>query len=335
MQDERKKQLKKLYFKTLGITLAVCFAVIGAGMGVLHYYLGDIVRTYVDESKLSANESEGGIINLAFFGIDSESTQGRSDAILVVSVDVKDATVKMVSIARDTYVTIPDYGNTKINHAYAYGGPELAIRTLNENFHLDITDYVAVNFDQLADVIDAFGGIDLEITEAERVQINAYLLSGEPLRTSGYVHLNGPQAVSYARIRKIDNDNGRTERQRKVLTCLFEKITQISPTQYPSYVKQFAPLVETSLGNDEILAIGAIGLKSNIRLEQGAFPNEYIQYQGGSFYGAWYYMYDIEQAADMLHQFIYEDIPFSEYGKEPEAEEGQTEEDAQTASNND
>ena len=103
-------------------------------------------------------------------------------------------------------MNVPGYGQTKINHAYAYGGAELAIQTINENFNLDITDYAAVNFDSLADVIDVMGGIDLEVTEEERYQINAYLLEGEPLRESGMVHLNGPQAVSYARIRKIDSD---------------------------------------------------------------------------------------------------------------------------------
>ena len=104
---------------------------------------------------------------------------------MVASVNTKTGQVKLVSIARDTYVAIPGYNNTRINHAFSYGGPELAIRTLNENFGLDVTDYVAVNFDSLAEVIDAMGGVEVDVTEAERQQINAYLLSGEPLYETG------------------------------------------------------------------------------------------------------------------------------------------------------
>ncbi len=317
---DRKKRLRRLYLKTLSITLCVFILLGAAAYGGFLYLIGDMKRTEIDESTLSANEElkeefeEEKIVNLAFFGVDSPTNQGRSDAILVVSADIREGEVKMVSIARDTYVAVPGYGNTKITHAYAYGGAELAIQTLNENFGLDITDYVTVNFDQLADVIDAFGGIDLEVTEEERYQINAYLREGEPLRESGMVHLNGPQAVSYSRIRKIGGDDARTERQRKVLTCLFEKAQEISPLQYPVMVKNFAPLVETSLTNQEILEIGAIGLKSPLSLEQDAFPNDYIEH-GGQYIGElWYYVYDLEQASDMLREFLYNDVPFSEYG---------------------
>ncbi len=221
----------------------------------------------------------------------------------------------MISVARDTYVDVPNHGKTKINHAYAYGGPELAIQTINENFDLDITDYVSVNFDSLADVIDEMGGIELEVTEEERYQINNYLLKGEKLQESGLVHLTGPQAVSYSRIRKIGGDVVRGERQRKVLECLFQKALEINPLLYPSYVKKFSPMVETSLSNDEILKVASVGMKGGLSLEQAGMPNDNIKSGGQTIGGVWYFVYDIDQAADMIESFIYHDIAFDQYGK--------------------
>ncbi len=323
-QKTRKDRLKRLYFKTLAITLAICLVLLGAAYGAFLYLVGGLNRTELDESKLSAQESEDeGIINIALYGVDSRNHdyKGRSDAIMIASVNSRTGQIKLISVARDTYVSVPGYYDTKINHAYAYGGPELAIQTLNENFGLDITDYVTVNFDSLADIIDEMGGITIEVSEAERQQINAYLLEGEPLRESGLVTLNGPQAVSYSRIRKIDSDSMRTSRQRTVLAALFEKAKNINPPEYPSYVRTFASMAETSLSNDEILKLASVGLKGKaLTLEQGAFPNEYIHSEGRMINGGWYYVYDLAQARDMLHEYLYEDIPFAEYGASAEEE---------------
>ena len=105
----------------------------------------------------------------------------------------------------------------------------------------------------------------------------------------------------------------RASRQREVLAALFEKALEVNPLEYPSYVRKFAPMVETSLSNDEILKIAKVGLKSP-SLEQAAFPNDHIYSTGQTINGGWYYVYDLEQAADMLQQYIYEDIPFEQYG---------------------
>ncbi len=322
------RRLWRLYFKTLLLTLLGLCGVLAVLYGVFMYMVGGLNRQSVDEETLSVNEDlqaygNLGIMNIALYGIDSqnEENKGRSDAILVASINGKTGKIKLISIARDTYVDVPEHGKTKINHAYAYGGPQLAIQTLNENFNLNIKDYVSVNFDSLADVIDELGGIDLEITEAERKQINNYLLKGEKQQESGLVHLTGPQAVSYSRIRKIDGDVMRGERQRKVLECLFEKALEINPLSYPAYVRKFAPMVETSLGNDEILKIASAVMKSGVSLEQAGMPNENIASGGEYINNVWYYVYDIPQAADMIESFIYQDIPFDQYGKDPAEEE--------------
>ena len=320
-ERERKKRQRRLFVKTLFITLGICAALVLVAYGIFTYLLSDMERKDVDETQLSVNEElpkVSGITNIALFGLDSRQNayEGRSDAIMVASVNHDTGKVKLVSVARDTYVDIPGHGGDKINHAYAYGGAELAIQTLNENFGMDITDYVSVNFDSLAVVIDAMGGIDLEVSELERQQINAYLLAGEPLWETGMVHLTGPQAVSYARIRKIDGDDMRTQRQRNVLACLFEKAKTIRMTEYPVYVKRFSSLVETSLSNQEILRLASIGMNKGLGMELGAFPNEALPGQGKYIGERWYYVYDLEQAAEMLHAFIYDDIPFDRYGED-------------------
>lgn len=326
MNEKRKKRLRHLYFKTLAITLAVCFALLGTGCGAFLYLVGGLHRAEIDESSLSANEQEGEdrIMNIALYGVDSRNYdyRGRSDAIMIASVNGRTGQIKLISIARDTYVSIPGYHDTKINHAYAYGGPELAIRTLNENFGMDITDYVTVNFDSLAEVIDEMGGVMVDVTEAERQQVNAYLLEGAPLRETGYITLNGAQAVSYSRIRKIDSDTMRASRQREVLASLFEKAKAMNPLEYPSYVRKFAPMVETSLSNEEILKLASVGLKGDgLVLEQAGFPNDAITSTGQIINGGWYYVYDLEQAKDMLRQYIYEDVPFEAYGMTEKAGE--------------
>lgn len=130
-----------------------------------------------------------------------------------------------------------------------------------------------------------------------------------------------PQAVSYSRIRKIDNDDMRTSRQREVLASLFEKAKEINPLEYPSYVRKFAPMVQTSLSNDELLKLASVGLKgSSLTLDQAAFPNEYIHAEGQTIGGAWYYIYDLAQAKDMLHEYLYQDIPFAQYASSGDEE---------------
>ncbi|WP_458406921.1 LCP family protein [Anaerotignum sp.] len=315
MSEERKKRLMRLYFKTLAITLAICIALMGVGYGVFAYMVGGLNRSDINEENLSANEGLKGVTNIALYGVDSRNNDytGRSDAIMICSINAETGKIKLVSIARDTYVSVPGHYDTRINHAYSYGGPELAIQTLNENFGMDVTDYVTVNFESLADIIDEMGGVMVDVTEEERYQVNAYLQRGEPLRETGMVNLTGAQAVSYSRIRKIDSDSMRASRQREVLAALFDKALEINPLNYPSYVRKFAPMVETSLSNDEILKMATVALK-NPTLEQAAFPNDYIYSEGQTIGGAWYYVYDLEQATDMLHQYIYEDIPFEQYG---------------------
>ena len=119
---------------------------------------------------LFVSAGQAGVKNIAMFGVDSRDgeNEGRSDAIMVLSIDSRTHTLKMASFMRDSNVYIDGYGYDKLTHAYAYGGPELAVRTLNQNFQLDITDYITVNFYDMTEIVEAFGGVELELTGAAR-----------------------------------------------------------------------------------------------------------------------------------------------------------------------
>ena len=292
--------------------------------------LNSIDRGEIELNEENLDTHEGlsdEVINIAVFGVDSRTDEvaGRSDAMMIVSVDMKHNKIKAVSLMRDSLVNIQGYGKYKLNGAYARGGVELAIKTINQNFKMNITDYVSLNFNQLAGIVDALGGVEVEVTEAERKNANKYIKEmanevGEKpdlIKKSGEVTLYGYQAVAYARIRYVGNaDFERTERQREVMEKLMNKALATNPVRYLSLVKSLIPMVETSLSNEEILKIaGAVLLNGKPTFEQGRFPLDGT-YKSNSSYAM---VYDLDAAADKLHRFIYDDEPFYET-EETEAE---------------
>lgn len=175
--------------------------------------------------------------NILLLGVDrrDESWEGNSDVILLVTVNKEKKTVYLTSFLRDLYADIPGIGVRKLNAACANGGPELTVQTLEENYQVEIDNYAMVDFNAMIDVVDALGGVDLEIDEDERVTANDYITcmcednGDDPedyyIEKAGLVHLNGYQAVGYARNRYTGkgSDFGRTQRQRNVLTAIAEK----------------------------------------------------------------------------------------------------------------
>lgn len=319
--EKKKKKKSKLKRVLLAITMVVLFGV-GLGCFYVTYLLNQVNRAEIDDS----NENLGidstvpkskEVVNIALFGIDSRSDQniGLSDAIMIASIDSKHNKVKITSIMRDSQVEIDGYGQRKINSAYNHGGAELAIKTLNRNFKLNITDYVTVNFYQLANVIDILGGIEVDVTEGVRKNANKYirevaLVKGaEPqlIEKAGYQKLTGSQAVGYARVRYVGNaDFQRTERQREVMQKLFEKVLATNPIKYPDLLNRLLPMVETSLNNSEILSIGTgLLLGGKPEFVQARFPEDGKFTSNGS-----NLVYDLDAAAEKLHAFIYDDIDF-------------------------
>ena len=325
-------QKNKAHIGNIIIACVVCVFAVGLlGFSYILWTVGKVNYNPItqDPSQVGANTaiSDDKITNIALFGVDSRNGEAaRSDAIIILSVDNKHKKVKLSSILRDSYVEVPGNGMTKICHAYAYGGPELAIRTINENFGLDIMDYVTVNFDQLADVIDAIGGLDIELSEAERQNANRNIAtyaaeaaeSGKEIpldyiEGSGLQHLNGLQAVAYARIRYVGNgDYERTDRQRHVLELMFNKVMDMSVVSYPGLVNKLLPLVETSLDSGEIISLGLSALAGGKpEFEQTRFPldEDFSNNGAGEMIdGTWYMVFDVEATAEKMQAFIYDDV---------------------------
>lgn len=223
----------------------------------------------------------------------------------------------MTSIMRDSYVNIDGHGKDKLNHAYAFGGPQLAIKTLNSNYGLNIRDFVSVNFGDLAEIIDTLGGVEIEIKDYELNMVNQYIqdvanvtkLNGVPLKSAGKQTLSGVQAVAYSRVRYVGNgDFERTERQRTVLTALFNKIKVAGVSQYPLIVNKLLPFVNTSMSAVDIMKLGTSTLTSGITtLEQERFPVDgYCD--AATINGVWYLKFDEKETRDQIYKFIYEDV---------------------------
>lgn len=281
------------------------------------------------------------IINIALFGVDArkiDDFSGRSDSIMILSINKKKNTIKLVSVMRDSLVPIEKSSGTtygKINSAYASGGPTLAVKTLNTLFGLDIRDYATVNFYGMADIIDAVGGIEVEITKSEitaDLGINAMIneqciyLNLNPrdyfINKTGVQKLNGVQAVAYARIRHAksamgsNDDYGRTERQRLVMKLLLEKALATSPLKYPSLINKLTPYIKTSLSNSEIASLAMFLVKKPEMIQSRIPHDEYIindDYRGA---GSSSVYYNYEFAGKVLRAFLYDDISPEDYFKE-------------------
>lgn len=275
-----------------------------------------------DETKNEGKKRDD-IINIALFGLDrrSEKEVSRSDAIMILTVDFKHKKIKLSSIMRDTYVEIEDYRAQKINHAYALGGPQLAIKTINQNFGTDIRHFASVDFFALEEIIDVIGGINLPIKKSEISNINTYirevasLSDKEPtyLKEEGDQVVNGLQAVAYARIRSVGNgDFERTERQRRVLTELIATGQKKGVSKIPEIAMKVLPLVETNLAKTEILEMAFdFFMNQPMTIEQRRFPMD-GHYKTDMSTGVWYLKINFEETRKELHKFIYEDFEMNE-----------------------
>ena len=221
---------------------------------------------------------------VAVFGVDSRDGNlgagALSDVIMLASINRKTGDVNLTSVYRDTYLQIDDEGKYhKINEAYFKGGPKQAIATLNRNFDLDIDDYVTFNWKAVAEGLNVLGGVDLDISDKEFAYINAFItetvqgtgLGSVQLEHSGMNHLDGVQAVAYARLRLMDTDFNRTARQRKVLELAMQKAKAASKKTLVATAMEVMPDIQTSIGADDILDIAKTVKKYNIQNAVG-FP---------------------------------------------------------------
>lgn len=319
------------------LVFAIIFGIIRVAFDYNYNAITDEPEDLGFENVLDKN-----IVNVALFGIDTRSTisfKGNSDSIMILSLNTETKKVKIISVLRDSLVPITYNGKTvysKINSAYSRGGPELAIKTLNTIFNLDISEYATVNFYGMIDIIDAVGGIDAELTQKEvakydgtQHQINGCIkeicenLGKDPkdyyIFTPGKQHLNGVQAVAYSRIRYVaniwgtTNDYGRTDRQRYVMEQLFNKAITLEKTQYVKLAKSLIPCSETSLSYSEIMGLAFNILLHSPSFEQARVPQQEYQMTSPKTSAGSVVYYDLEFAEKLIHKFIYEDIAPQDY----------------------
>lgn len=304
------------------VLICVLTAVAAGFYGYVYKTLSGIERTPLDQTDLGITTSEyDDIQNIALFGIDSrqDNLTGRSDAIVLLTIDKKHKKLKLTSIARDTYVSIEGHSKDKLTHAYAYGKSQLAVKTLNQNFDLEIEDYVTVNFFGLARVIDYIGGVTVDVDEKEKNELNnnifpemRYLGVECPnLTSAGEQLLNGGQAVCYARIRHTDSDIMRGNRQKEVLMAMFAKVKQMNPLKLPKVAEMVAKECETSLSTNDIIGLGTWALTFSPEFEQISIPNDNVPSSGKMISGVWYYVYDLDTAKKEIRDFIYEEYFYS------------------------
>lgn len=305
---ERKKK-KRIWLRVLISLLVIIIALCSGGYLYVHSKLNKMDKVEVDKGDLGISQdittnynNTDKIKNIALFGVDApDGENGRSDSIMIATIDPIHKKLKLTSIMRDSYVNIPGRGLDKINHAYAFGGPQLAIKTINENFGLNITDFMTVNFSSLPIIIDALGGVEISITDEEVSHIPG-------ISSAGTFTLTGEQALAYSRIRYAEGgDYKRTERQRTVLEGLFTKALSMPASSYVSTLDTVLPYIQTNMSSSNILSLGTKALTSfNGQLEQQRFPLDgYCE--GAMIDGVYYLTFDAETTKQQFMDYIFED----------------------------
>ena len=319
----RRKQKRGFSSWSMGAKVA---AIIGGtllllmtcGIVIVAQKLGKIDYQKIDPKRLSISdevEHQTGVVTFALFGLDSRTGQLEkgtlSDTMIIAVLDRETKEITMSSVYRDTLVQMEDGSYNKANAAYAFGGPQEAISMLNRNFDLNIEDYVSVNFNALVSVIDALGGVELDVTEDEVPHLNNYQVETSkvvgqeriPLEHGGMQTLNGVQAVSFARIRIIGGDQQRTERQRRLIQAITDKAQTASLSTINKIIDQVFPQISTSLSLGEILDYAKDAFKYKLGESKG-FPYDQF-YTTLSGIGSVGVVNDLPADVTGLHQFLY------------------------------
>ena len=264
-EQGKPKKKRKSKVKRFLLILIILVALLAGGMYLAVGSVYDQMHYEEVEAVTTEPMEEEGVINVLLIGNDSRKNgeDGRSDAMILLSISSKTKTIYMTSLLRDMYVEIPGYKNNRLNAAYSFGGAELLMDTIEQNFGITLNRYVLVNFEAFANLVDAVGGVDLELTSKEIEYVNGYLveyniLTNRPEGTdymdtsvSGMVHLNGPQALAYSRNRYLGTDFGRTERQRKVLEAIIKKLPLTLATNPKELFEGLMTNLTTNLTKEE------------------------------------------------------------------------------------
>ena len=279
--------------------------------------------TFIDDSatevsKIPVREDTKNVKNYLLIGVDGRgsSYSARSDTAIVLTINTEKKTIKLTSLMRDILVTIPgrdkdgdgkdDYG--KFNWAYAFGGFDLMQKTIEQNFRLKIDKYIAVNFSAFEKAVDALGGVDIALTDAELAEVTR--TSSRPSATSeaGVYHLNGAQSLAYSRIRNLDSDFGRNNRQRKMIQAMFSEAKGMSIGQLNTLLNEVLPEVRTNMTPNELTGFAI----NSVTYFSYSMEETYYLPQSGTYSAkidssiGWVMLFnDPVKAITDLHKFIY------------------------------
>lgn len=298
------------------ILLIICFLVMAMTLGALLWNLNKDKVGVVDPDEVDPNaddvqiaredQRDKDVVNVLLIGSDSRDPNaelGRSDTMILASFNKNQKKATALSFLRDSLVEIDGHGQSKLGHTFAYGGVGLTINTINKQFDLDVQDYVIVNFENLVGIIDQLGGIQVVLTEEEA---EYYRQNGMPDIVAGNVTLTGSQALAHARNRSLDNDFGRTERQRDVIYGIYNKVLQQKdPGTVMSLISYCMTQVKTNMSVTEIydLAMDVLSV-DNLKTQQAAVPAEGT-YEFGTYEDMSVLNIDLEANKKKIEELLY------------------------------
>ncbi len=323
--DEPRKEKRKKGGKgkkTVAVVLAVVLVLLSC-VGFFGYQkIDNLLSLFNTEEKLEENVFINAAdltkypdqINVLLVGIDAREgeTQSRSDTMMLVTLDNKNKEIKLTSFLRDSYVEIAGKNYwSKLNSAYFHGGVQTLSDTLEVNFKVDVQYYALVDFEIFTTIVDELGGINVDVTEKESYYTYHSGSVGVPVRIEAGedVLLNGEQALWYSRIRYLDNDFKRTERQRKVITAIVEKATTKSFSELYTLAETIIPMVKTNMSSNQIISLGLAALKNKVYNypivqhqipAEGTWSDKNIQGVGASL------VMNMEENIELLHTFLSE-----------------------------
>ena len=299
----------------IGLFLA-CILVVGGVIGTIAWNLyhdsigvvdADDVDPTADEVQIAREDKKNSdVVNVLLVGSDSRDPNaelGRSDSMILVSYNKAANNATALSFLRDTLVEIDGYGQSKLGHTFAYGGVGLTINTINKQFDLDIQDYIIVNFENLVGIIDELGGIPVKLTEEEA---EYYRQTGMPDIHAGTVTLTGSQALAHARNRSLDNDFGRTGRQRDVLYGIYKKVMEKKdPAAILSLINYCMTQVSTNMGVNELYGIATDVLNAEHLTTQTAAVPKDGTYEFGTYDSMSVLNIDLEANRQYIQELLY------------------------------
>lgn len=321
-KPKKKKSLKRRILKVFIIAFLV-IALLAVGTVYFLYSKLEHPETsqkhenkYVEQRDLFSDKN---VTNILLLGVDARENENpessRSDTMIILSIDNTHKKIKLTSFLRDSYVKIPGHGEYKLNASCSWGGIDLVWDTLEYNFKIKIDNYMLVNFQAFEELIDAIGGVDVKITEKEAKYLNKtwnkWSLTGSKLNfdSGEAVHLNGEEALMFCRIRKLDSDFMRTDRQRRTISAIKEQMTMLKPSEVINLINNVLPLVETDITSQKMLtlSVSAVSKYLSYDLETCRIPVDGTWKNASTKAGA-SIVYDVDENASLLYDFIYNDV---------------------------